>query len=247
MKGNYQDPLISGGIFDTDPTEYLWNNARIIKETAGKYYVGYETTVQLPEANNDTKVEVVDLEHATKVLKDYSEKLNIKNKNLVLQVSIEELELTDSLEQELQQTVSDPFDRFQILDLFDISIQIHDEDTHDVVAHLSKLDYAMKFQIPVPETSLSEDFKQTYYVLRKHENKITILDTMLSDDGKFLTFESDQFSTYALVSVEQKLEEDKKEDILDIENPKTNDSIFHSIFLLGMSFSVFIITLFKKN
>lgn len=252
LKGDSQDPLISGGVFDTDPTEYLWNNARIIKEASGKYYVGYETTVQLPEVNNDTKVEVVDLEYATKVLKDYSEKLNIKNKNLVLQVSMEELELTASLEQEIQQAISDPFDRVQILDLFDISIQIQDEDTHDVVAHLSELDHPMKFQIPIPEISLSDDLKQTYYILRKHENKITILETTLSDDGKFLMFESDQFSPYALVSVEQKLEEEKKdeedmkEDILDIENPKTNDSLSHSIFLFGISFSILSFTLLKK-
>ena len=57
-------------------------------------------------------------------------------------------------------------------------------------------------------------------IIKQHGNKVEVLDTVISKDGKFLTFETDEFSTYALAYEDKvkPVEEEKVET-----KPETNE------------------------
>lgn len=76
--------------------------------------------------------------------------------------------------------------------------------------------------VALPENlqKVEEGYSRTYYIVREHNNKAEILNTTLSEDGKYLTFESDKFSSFALAFVDKKIEEDKEID----QKPETTPS-----------------------
>lgn len=66
--------------------------------------------------------------------------------------------------------------------------------------------------VALPKTlqKAEDGYSRTYYIIREHNNETEILNTTLSEDGKYLTFESDKFSSFALAFVDKKIEEDKE-------------------------------------
>lgn len=63
--------------------------------------------------------------------------------------------------------------------------------------------------------SVAEGYTRTYYIVRNHNGVLEVLDTVLSEDNKSLTFSSDKFSTYAIAYV----------DTLSLDSPQTGDNI----------------------
>lgn len=85
---------------------------------------------------------------------------------------------------------------YQYLDL-SILLQANNE----TLGEINQLNQPIKFTIKLP-TDLIKDSRK-FYIVRIHEGKTDILDTTLNKDNT-LTFETDKFSTYALVYADEK-------------------------------------------
>lgn len=85
---------------------------------------------------------------------------------------------------------------YQYLDL-SILLQANNE----TLGEITQLNQPIKFTIKLP-TDLIKDNRK-FYIVRIHEGKTDILDTTLNKDNT-LTFETDKFSTYALVYADEK-------------------------------------------
>ena len=93
---------------------------------------------------------------------------------------------------------------------------------------------AVKISFGIPE-ALRKD-NRTFYIVRVHEGVATIIAP--TQDGNTLTFETDQFSTYALVytdTVETKVEEpETKVETPEKKSPTTGDKINFAVIIMIM-------------
>lgn len=155
-------------------------------------------------------------------VEDISESVPDADKELV-----EELLSTALSDLELE-NVSD----MQVGMYLDISLfkQIEGEDKVKV----TETSGAIKISFEIPE-ALRKD-NRTFYIVRVHEGVATIITP--TQDGNTLTFETDQFSTYALVytdAVETKVEEpEKKAEVTEKKSPTTGDKINFAVIIMVM-------------
>lgn len=84
-----------------------------------------------------------------------------------------------------------------IAQYLDLSIQLMAE--NDKLGELNQLVQPLPFSIALPQEFIETN--REYYVLRMHEDTITALPA--TRNGTILTFETDRFSTYALVYVDK--------------------------------------------
>ena len=78
--------------------------------------------------------------------------------------------------------------------LFDISLMIKSEGFAD--EKINTLSQAIRITLSIPEEQ--RGFKN-YQIVRVHDGQITVLETTNDAENHTITFETDQFSTYALV------------------------------------------------
>lgn len=74
-----------------------------------------------------------------------------------------------------------------------------------VLGNVTELPKAVTFMIAIPEKLQAEG--REFKVMRVHNGEVTMLDTTMNKDGSTLTFDTNLFSTYALVYVDKKAEE----------------------------------------
>ena len=109
--------------------------------------------------------------------------------------------------------------------------------------------------LKVAEELINKDskVKRTYKIMRVHEGKVTFLDGTYDEKTQMVTFETDQFSIYALVYNDTKVETPtvkvettnketvKAENKKEVKKVKTGDST-NSVLYLGLfGFSLLII------
>lgn len=75
--------------------------------------------------------------------------------------------------------------------------------TNESIHELSKV---MKVTIKVPEELINKDSKtkREYYIVRSHNGKVDILETIYNEKTNSLTFETDKFSDYAIIYKDKK-------------------------------------------
>lgn len=75
--------------------------------------------------------------------------------------------------------------------------------TNESIHELSKV---MKVTIKVPEELINKDSKtkREYYIVRSHNGKVDILETIYDEKTNSLTFETDKFSDYAIIYKDKK-------------------------------------------
>lgn len=121
---------------------------------------------------------------------------------------------------------------------------------NEKLGEVNQLTGKIEFTLAMPENFVQEG--RTYYILRMHDGKVTKLPVKM--DGNILKFETDQFSTYALVYVEDLVQPDILPTPIDPETPivdkpivKTDDmsNIGTWVALITLSF-VGVIILSKK-
>ena len=80
----------------------------------------------------------------------------------------------------------------------------------------------IKLTVAIPEDlqTVKEGYNRKYYVVRVHGDSIDILDTVVSEDGKSLTFESDKFSVYVLAYADEEAQVAENPNV-----PATGDNI----------------------
>ena len=117
--------------------------------------------------------------------------------------------------------VNASLDTYKLGKVYDISLWLKvGENTRQVTTSKEKLGMSLK----VPEELINKDskVKRTYKVMRVHEGKVTLLDGIFDEKTQMITFETDQFSTYALVYSDTKVETPSTKDD---NNDKKNDEV----------------------
>ncbi len=138
----------------------------------------------------------------------------------------EEKEVTTEIKSTMEKEASEKFSNIKLAKFFDISIEV--KGNNEVLGHLTKLTDKINLTVKVPTDlpKLDEGYNRKYYIIRDHEGTITVLDATVSKDGKTLTFASDEFSTYAIAYVDNKIATNTVTTTqAKAENPKTLDTI----------------------
>lgn len=191
------------------------------------------------------KVEEILKSTLTDVVKDNLE-LNskVENADITIKVEIDDnVTIAEAIKEKIETTIKGLDNDTKIADYFDILIEIKANDIK--VGELTELNSPITLMIALPESlqKVEEGYLRAYYIVREHDNKVEMLNATLSEDGKYLTFESDKFSGFALAFVDKKIEQDKETDSKPETTPSkpvnvdTGSSITENIIILIVSVS----------
>jgi len=202
------------------------------------------------EITSDTKVEEVtigiatdDMEEVEEILKssiaaDETISALIGNEDISVEINIEaidEEDMDEDLVAEITKALEKKAKDATIVGYFDINIDVLDA-SGQPLGTLTELTDKIKLTIALPEElqEVKEGYTRTFYVIREHDDEIEVIEATLSDDGKFVTFETDKFSTYALSYADSETE---------TTSPATFDEI-SLIMIIGMlSFVLFVLAI----
>ena len=112
--------------------------------------------------------------------------------------TIDETTVNESIKNEIEKVKAYvEKENMKLVNFFDITIQIVADNA--VVGNVAETNKPLTFQIMIPEELKKEG--RTFKVVRIHGNEIKLLNT--KEENGILTFESDQFSTYALTYTDE--------------------------------------------
>lgn len=134
-----------------------------------------------------------------------TDEVNTENRNVKVIIDMKDIELSNEQQEQFNNKIKD----LTINNYFDISVNVIDIDTNET-QKLTKLNEKITFGLIIPNElkNIDSDYTRDYYVIREHNGNYDLLDTILSEDGKSLTFETDRFSTYALAYIDKKVEKE---------------------------------------
>lgn len=134
---------------------------------------------------------VVDEKTAEKV----TEAIN-KGQTVTAEIVVKEVEQNKIAQDEknaIEEKVSDELGEDAKVQYLDVSIVLKAGD--EELGTLNELQEEITITIAIPEELKAEG--RTYKVIRNHNGEVTILDTVVNEDGT-ISFKTDRFSTYAL-------------------------------------------------
>lgn len=160
------------------------------------------------------------------------EELSTKVEDASVKVEIEIVPVNSSnVSDEVEKAMKEKAENAIIANYFDVSITLKDE-KGTINETISELTQEIELMVALPEElrNNNKDITRKYYIVREHivdgESQVDLLEAKLSEDGKYLTFKTDKFSTYALAY----------EDVKVVNNPNTGDNIMFYIVLGFVSF-----------
>ena len=243
IKEGYNNPeyigkvktTITGGTYSSSVAKYLDEDyvETLVNNT---YVVGSKKlSVEAPTIDETKKVTEVTIgvksaddyiDDLAKAIKDG--KIEIDGISPMVIVTINKMEknqLSEDISESISKIAQD--NKLNLTNYFDITLNVENATTNEIVGTLSSLSKKMVFNIAIPDELLNtnKDYNRVYYIIRYHDNKAEIIKTTLN--GNILSFASDKFSTYALAY------EDKKQ--VTEENPKTADDVVIDIIVGGIS------------
>lgn len=215
--------------------------------------IEYEQDVESTPVDTTAKVEEITVgvtgDGYEETLKEalQASDLDIENKNVVVVVDIANKkveDLTVDTTTKMTETLTKAYAGAKIAGYFDITLNVLDKENNDSLGTLTELKKAIELSVVLPEElqKVEEGYTRSYYIIREHEGQIHIIrDVKVSQDGNSISFETDEFSTYALAY------EDTQ--IVNEEVPETLDGIGSSltIGLISLVSAASICLYFKKK
>jgi len=130
----------------------------------------------------------------------------------------------------------------QYLDL-NVLMTVYADGKEVTKGNVNKLDKAITFTIAIPENleKVDEGITRNYFVIRVHDGEVTKLPTKINSDGT-LSFETDCFSTYALV-----YEDVAKTGATNTESPKTGDANSMMSWMAAMMVAAIGVTVIRRK
>lgn len=259
-------PEVSGGKFNMDVSKYLIEGYKC--ELSNEYYIvgkiKCEQEVELMPTDigkdeNKITIEVPNNAEAKNTLLESlntSDNINVSNKDVKVVIDINHINVDKSVEQSITQKLTNICGDINIAEYLDISLNVIDTDTNLLIGNLSNLNKKIKLNVVLSKElkNIKDGYKRAYYIARKHGNDIEILDAVLSEDGNYISFETDKFSTYALVYVDEVIEtnnvnniSNNNENTNDIENPETGDENINIYIILGFLSLICILYISKRK
>lgn len=110
-----------------------------------------------------------------------------------------------------------------------------------------ELNGKMKIQITIPDTLINTDTKinRVYSIVRIHDGVATVLDTKFDASKKLLTFETDAFSTYALVYADETVTQTTP--VIAPTSPKTGDEAMVGCMMILLVSGVIVVAGKKRR
>ena len=188
-------------------------------------------TINKNEQVTDVTVGVENVSEVERVLLDTlmsnSELLEIaKNNNIKLGVEVKEIQISKEDETKINEKLQNVAQNINVLKYLDITIYVRNKDTQGNLTTLSTLNENITFTVALPPELQAKDDITNYYIVRLHNESAEIIDAKLSEDGKFLEFETKDFSTFAIAystKEENTGNEDTPNDNEQIENTTINN------------------------
>jgi len=193
-----------------------------------------------------TKVEEILLETLNSS-NDANIKEALKDTSIKVEVLAENLEVSEKVEADFEKVIETELKDAKLLNYWDISIVVKNVLNDEKIATLPELTKEIELVVQVPNNleKVKEGYNRIFYIIREHNGKIEVIkDVKLSEDGKFLSFNSKEFSTYALAykDVETSTSVEPAPSIPEV--PKTGDNVimfmtlgFISIACIGILFN----------
>ena len=178
------------------------------------YSLADDVVVDTNEATDEEK-------HVQDVLKQALANSDLAEKTKFINAKVEvEMSKTATNEQEVNEikTKADSLlKNIKVSNYFDIAIAVRNKANNNLIGNLAELSEPIELKVDIPEQveAVKEGYTRKYYIIRNHNGEVKLLDTKVSEDGKSLTFETDQFSTYAIGYTDNKV----------ASNPNTYDGI----------------------
>lgn len=131
----------------------------------------------------------------------------------------------DILNKTIISSITKTAGKAKVATYFDITLAIKNAITSNNITNISELNKEIELTILLPEDikNIKANTEREYFIIREHNGKVEKLSATLSKDGKYLTFKSKYFSTYALAY----------EDV-EIKSPQTLDTAT-TYLLIGTS------------
>lgn len=246
VSGERPKPIITGGTFNIDVTEYLSQGYLCNKNN--NYYIVNEVKkeVEIPKLNldntNEVNIGITDNSNINNILintLNSNSEIDTSNKNTKVTLEVNKIENNTDIIEKINNEINKKIKNATIVDYFDISINVIDTNNNNLIGSLRELNEKINLTVTIPEKlqQVKKGYTRKYFIIREHNNTYEILDTKLSNDGKTIDFETDKFSTYTLIYIDEK----------EIENPNTYDSV-NTYIISGIASLVgfIIIILYKK-
>jgi len=210
-----------------------------------------ETTVTLPSVDITEEVEEVvvgvqesevteevlleSLEETLKVEGNEELAEAVTKENTVVVVEVEALE-TEKVEETVAKEMEKAAGKATIATYFDIMVAVRNAEK-ELLGTVPELTKEIELVVLLPEELKNADktIKRDYYIIRQHDEEIKKIPATLSEDGNYLIFKSNKFSTYALAYE-------------DTTNPQTFDGVNLYVVLGGLALiSIIGIAVFTKK
>lgn len=197
---------------------------------------------ETPVIGKDTEIGVEDAKETEEILLEtISKNDDYKDKTVTVKVEVEDIKATTEVSKEFTEALKEAkLSDAKVLNFFDITIAVKNAITGAKLGVLPVLSKEITFAVEIPSDveEVKEGYTRNYYIIRKHGEDIEIIkDVKVSKDGKYLTFDTNKFSTYALAY------EDTVKENNNVEVPKTGDSVALYVTLGFVSIAAIGITL----
>lgn len=203
--------------------------------TVSAEFLKVTQSTEIPVVGETNEIGVKDAAKTEEVLletlgasTDEKVKEALKDKNVKVEVEIEDVKANESLTTDFEKVLTDEkLNNAKVVNFFDITVAVKNANTGEEITTLPELSKAIELMVKLPELeAVKEGYVREYYIIREHNGKVELIkDVTLSEDGKHLLFESKEFSTYALAY----------NDVLEEKTPETGDSILYFVGLGFMS------------
>lgn len=161
-----------------------------------------EKKINEASISDDTNIVVDNGDEIKEILLESLKQLKkYDDESISLQIVVEDIKVDDETTKDFENTLeNNEINNGKIVSYFDISIAIKNSITNEQLGNLTELTKKIKFSIAVPEglENVNEGYIRNFYIIKKHGDKTTIINGTLSKDDKYIEFETDEFSTYAL-------------------------------------------------
>jgi hypothetical protein len=200
-----------------------------------------EVTIGVTNKEATEKTLLVALEEIKDSDPELAKKIEGKEVTVAVEVN-NDINVDDETKTTIESTIKGIKADIKVANYFDIAVVVKADGKN--VGNIENLSSSIELTVALPENlqGAEEGYTRTYYIVRQHEGKTEILNTTLSEDGTYLTFESDKFSTYALAYEDTKVEDTT------LSNPQTGDNIIvYAITLLVSVIGICSVVIIKKN
>ena len=254
-----QAEFISGGLYSGSfNLDYLKDDYTINQVSNGYKVAKTVQDVDVPVINPSTPVAAptVGIANASTVSailiaameSKYAEE--IENINSTVNVTVNNnTDTTEENKEMVTEALKEIDSSIKVANYFEISLLVEDALDGSPIGALEELASPIEFAIALPEElqTVPEGYIRTFYVARIHNDEVEILDATLAANGKYVTFETDKFSTYALAYSDTKDDSatataDKATAGSNVANPDTADSLLMTLVIFLGSAAGLVIT-----